>query len=267
MIEISLLLLLGGVTGVASSYLGIGGATIMIPAIYQIYPQINAQTVIGSSLCIIFFNSILNTYNFKKSNIHFDKKIYLPLIPTLILGILIGAEVALYLSDLWLKRIFALVLFFLAIKTLYAGKKDKSSEATFYPKLGVSFSIGIFTGFITGITGLGGGVILTAFFLIYYKMKPKLVPAYNNLLMIVATFVGGLRYLFEKSEFEFSIPYSEFLQLGHTHWFVIMCVFVGATFTSRLGVKLNHSTSEKTKNNIFVALLIFLSINMLLKTL
>jgi uncharacterized membrane protein YfcA len=267
LIEISLLLLLGGVTGVASSYLGIGGATIMIPAIYQIYPSISAQTVIGSSLCVIFFNSILNTYNFKKSKIHFDKKIFLPLIPTLIVGILVGAEVALYLSDFWLKRIFAIVLFILAIKAIYSKKHKNISEETFYPKHQVSITVGLISGFVTGITGLGGGVILTAFFLIFYKMKPKLVPAYNNLLMIVATFIGGLRYLFEKSDFEFSVPYSDSLQIGHTHWFIILCIFLGSSFTSHFGVKLNHSTSDKTKNNIFVALLIFLSMNMFYKTL
>ncbi|MCB0357790.1 MAG: sulfite exporter TauE/SafE family protein, partial [Bdellovibrionales bacterium] len=180
------LLSLGFFTGIISSYFGIGGAAVIVPVLYHYFPELGALTIIGCSLGVILLNSTYNTFLFYRSGIQFAPKIFAPLIPTIILGALSGTYLAELISALWLKRIFAGVLILVTLKTILV-KIPNENKSALTPKVYLGLIIGYLVGLITGITGLGGGTLLAPTFLVFYKMKPKIIPAYNNLLMIVAS--------------------------------------------------------------------------------
>ncbi|MCB9025933.1 MAG: sulfite exporter TauE/SafE family protein [Bdellovibrionaceae bacterium] len=257
------LLLLGLCTGLVSSYFGIGGAAIIVPVLYSYFPQLTAATVIGSSLGVIILNSTFNSVLFLRSGVRFQIKIYAPLIPGLILGALTGTQLTQLISDLWLKRIFALILVFVTIKILFIKTPETKSDLH-SPKTIVGLLIGFFVGIITGLTGLGGGTILVPTFLMIYKMPSKLVPAYNNLLMIVASATALMHFVLIPPPTNPSI--FQAFQLGQSNWALIGIIFSGSLITSSWGVKLNKLTSDKNKKYIFGILLALLATQLILKT-
>ncbi|MCB0390653.1 MAG: sulfite exporter TauE/SafE family protein [Bdellovibrionales bacterium] len=254
------LVLLGFATGIISSYFGIGGAAVIVPVLYHTYPQLNALTVIGCSLGVILLNASFNTFLFYKSGIQLNKKIFMPLIPTIVLGAFSGTYLATLISDIWLKRIFALVLLLVALKTLLL-KLPRDSKVESSPNTTIGVIIGYFVGLITGVTGLGGGTVLAPTFLVLYKMRPRFIPAYNNLLMIVASCAALMSFLLTPYKETFSI-FPAF-QIGQTNWAIIIIIFIGSIFTSKLGVWLNERTTDSRKKFIFVALLTVLAANLI----
>jgi len=73
--DLILLSLLGIFLGLASSVLGIGGGSMVVPAIMQAFPHLGPGSVTSTSLLFILMLTFINIYNFRKRGIVFHKKI------------------------------------------------------------------------------------------------------------------------------------------------------------------------------------------------
>lgn len=259
-----ILAFLGLGSGIISSFFGIGGAALIVPVLYGFFPQLTASTIIGTSLGVILLSAIYNSLLFFKAGIRYEYRIFVPLIPTIIIGALLGSNLTQVLSEMWLKRIFAIALIIVTLKILFFKIPPSDQGHLRLPKKRVGLAIGLLVGLIAGLTGLGGGTVLTPTFLALYKMPPKRVPAYNNLLMTVATSAALMHFII--------LPAPENSQLfplwqwGQSNWALILIIFLGSMLSAPLGVKWNHKVSEELKKNLFAALMFILSLQMILKT-
>lgn len=110
-------LAVGGIAGILSGLLGIGGGIIMIPALIYIlgYTQHSAQgTTLAAMVLPIGF---LAAYQYYKSG-YVDLKVALAIAVAFFFGGFIGAKFAININTAVLKKMFAVLMIFIAMRML-----------------------------------------------------------------------------------------------------------------------------------------------------
>jgi uncharacterized membrane protein YfcA len=114
-VDIIILLLIGLVAGLLSGFLGVGGGIIVIPALVMLlgYSQKQAQ---GTSLGFLLLPiGILAVINYYKAEL-IDLKAVALMAITFVIGSYFSSKAAIELPEFWLKKGFAVLLLFYAIK-------------------------------------------------------------------------------------------------------------------------------------------------------
>ncbi len=116
---IGLALLVGVIVGVVSGIVGIGGGVLFIPALIWIFhmDQHKAQgTSLGALLAPVGIFAFLEYY--RKGNA--DLRIALLLAAGFLVGGYFGAVTAQHISELWLRRVFAIMLVALGARMFFS---------------------------------------------------------------------------------------------------------------------------------------------------
>ena len=181
-----LLIAIGLIIGLLSSLLGIGGGIILIPALYALFPHFPPQTVIGCSLLVALLNSLINLKNFWRLGLRPSPQI-LPMMAFAAVGAGIASTLSGDLPEAAIKRIFALVLSLLSVQIFLRSPSGKARSNPLKSSL-----TGLIGGIISGLTGLGGGAVITPLLLKWIKIPPHKVSLYSNCVIPSSTLVGCL---------------------------------------------------------------------------
>ena len=92
-----------------------------------------------------------------------------------------------------------------------------------------------------------------------HKFPLPYVPVYSNLAMIGGTLVGMIRYAQISSPEVITNGILSGTQLGSVQLAVAGLIFIGSSFSSKLGAKLSQKVSRTTSQRLFVLLLIVMS--------
>ena len=115
---ILVLMAVGMAAGIMSSMVGIGGGTIIVPALVIIFAM-SQKTAQGTSLAMMIPPiGILAVMNYYKAG-HVDFKVAGILCATFIFGGYLGSRLALNLDEVYLRKIFGVFLMVLAVKYLF----------------------------------------------------------------------------------------------------------------------------------------------------
>ena len=127
---ILILILIGIAAGMLSGLVGVGGGIIIVPALVYFlgFSQKGAQ---GTSLGILLLPiGILGVMQYYKQG-YIDVRVVMIVSAGFIFGNYFGSKFALSVSDASLKKVFAFVLIFVALKILFFdGKKTDPPPAT-----------------------------------------------------------------------------------------------------------------------------------------
>lgn len=115
-------ILAGFLSGIISG-MGIGGGTILIPAL-TLFLNINQHTAQGVNLLFFIPTAIVALFIHKKNG-NLQLKTALPLILWGIIGALLGSFLAIKLNQEFLKKMFGVFLFAMGGYEIYKGFKNK----------------------------------------------------------------------------------------------------------------------------------------------
>jgi len=124
---IILLLIIGLLTGVLGGLVGVGGGIILVPALvfFLGFSQLDAQ---GTSLALIMFPvGILGVIQYYKQD-HVDFKIVILLAIGFVLGSFLGSKISLNINQQIVRKIFACLMIFIAIKMLFFDQQKSSQK-------------------------------------------------------------------------------------------------------------------------------------------
>ncbi|HAK11091.1 MAG TPA: permease [Chitinophagaceae bacterium] len=124
---ILLLLITGLAAGMLSGLIGIGGGILIVPALVYllVFSQKAAQ---GNSLAILLLPvGLLGVIQYYKQG-YVDWRVVGLVALGFALGSYFGSKLALSLSDLMLKKVFAIILLLLSLKMLFLDKPKKTAE-------------------------------------------------------------------------------------------------------------------------------------------
>ena len=120
--------------------------------------------------------------------------------------------------------------------------------------------VSLAAGLISGITGLGGGIVLVPLFVYILRFSPRQTAMYSNACMIVGSGAGVIVYTLLPVQEVSSIDSSRFLQTGYVDWGISLCLSLGGLISSPLGVKLHQRISPKTAQTVFAVFLAVVSL-------
>ncbi len=241
--------ILGFLVGVLSSLLGLGGSVLIIPMLPSL-AAITFRETIATSLFTVTLVTLSNViiYHFKRLVVWRQVFILFPLIS---LGSYLSARNSHLVDEEMIKALLILIMmimFFRLIRKNPLSFKIKGTDSIFFLP-----GVGFCTGLLSGITGIGGGLILTPTFIIKKIVDHnKISPTINCLI-----FLGSLTAVIGYMNFDDSYP-----QLGAVHLNIGFTVFVFAFFGSLLGIRLNSKISEELRKRIFSTLLFVLALKL-----
>lgn len=183
-----LILVSGALAGFLSSFLGIGGGIIMVPALNRLL-NYSMHIAVGTTLLAMIFLTLSGAFNhFRRKE--FDFQAWLGLAGGGTVGALTGAQLAVSFSSALLKYIFGTVVILIGIRMILnvqiPDEKREFSDAWKYVVLpAVAFLIGI----ISALSGLGGGIFYVPL-LIFMGLSHETAVG-TSLGVIVLTAISG----------------------------------------------------------------------------
>jgi uncharacterized membrane protein YfcA len=250
-----LLMTLGGVfAGLFGSILGLGGGVLIIPMLTLLFGIPMREAVGVSLVCVIATSSGAASLYVKKGLSDVRLGMTLELATTV--GAIVGGVVAGLLNQRVLLILFAVLLMYTAWSMSRKAETSADQENTnheqgagAYTHLPLGMGGSFFAGNVSGLLGVGGGIIKVPAMYLFMRVPLKTALATSNFMIGVTASAGAFVY-FSRGEVH---P----LVAGST----MLGVFLGATGGSRLLPKIRTILLKR----IFVLVLAYLSIEMLFK--
>ena len=260
-IYLIVLLLTGALVGFASGLLGVGGGFIMVPIQFFLLtslgvdPTTAIRVAFGTSLAVILPTAISGTLGHARRGAVLFRPMILMGISGLVAA-LIGGTVAANTPGIYLKIIFGILVLISGIWMLIAKYPEISGE----PKKGVLsyIAIGFITGLLSGLLGVGGGVVLVPILVIL--MGFSMIRAVGtSTAVIIFTSLGGI-IAYTSNGFNvaglppFSIGYINLIQ------FAVLSII--SVPMAKIGVKASHKLPEKQLRYIFILVMFYIALKM-----
>jgi len=233
-------LFIGFIAGIFGGLVGLGGGVVMIPLMVGILKMSQHQAH-GTSLVALVFTGIAGaiTYALKGS---IDIVASVLLASTAIFTARAGAHYAHALAEWKLKRAFGG--FLIAVSLLLLSKPYLSflSEPTSgVAKIATLLFTGVFTGFLSGMMGVGGGTIMVPAMVLLAGFTQHIAQGVSLLAMVPAGGVGAFTHW----------------RLGNVKTVLLKSLVPGILIGTYLGGTLAHVLSEGALRLSFAAVLIW----------
>jgi uncharacterized membrane protein YfcA len=159
------------------SNLGLGGGQLYVPIMDLFFVSLFMKDIVPLSLTFAFATMLSSTYTHSKKHL-VDFKLGLLLAVGGLIGVAAGVSFTTGVDDWLVKAGFATLLFVVATKMIYdmymAKKDNVISPTTFNLRLKLAgVGVSIFTGFLIGSFGIGGGVVSVPLIIYVFKFEPR----------------------------------------------------------------------------------------------
>ncbi len=188
-----ILALMGLAASVFGSIVGLGGGFVVIPIMRLFFDIAPGQTA-GTSLLLVFATSIAAGIAYirqKKVDLAIGNRLALGAVPGSVLGVIVVHKV----SNAGFDVLYAIALVTLAINVLRPKKYDEIELRAIVRDPWVSAGVGLAMGFFSSLFGIGGGVVLVPFLLIYGRMQPHVVAATSTYAVLLTAPIGVFAHI------------------------------------------------------------------------
>ncbi|MBN1883837.1 MAG: sulfite exporter TauE/SafE family protein [Deltaproteobacteria bacterium] len=260
--HIIVLLLTGVVVGIVSGMLGVGGCFIMVPVQFWVLtsvgvdPTIAIRVAFGTNLLVVLPTALSGAYRHNKKNSVLWKQ-------AITLGVLggsagfVGAFVASHLPGNVLKIIFGSAILLGSLRMITAKPMRAEGEIN---KNIVNYIVwGLILGFITGLIGIGGGVLIIPIMILFLNFNMLEAVGTSTGMMIFTAIGGALGYMLmglgESGLPGYSIGYVNLLQ-----WILLAGTSIPM---AQVGARIAHKINQKTLKWIFIVVMVYMGLKMI----
>jgi len=256
------LLATGVGVGFAGGLLGVGGAFIMTPVQYIIFTGMGIPTDIaiklafGTSLLVILPTAASGAWRHSRKGAVWWKA-------AIVMGgcglvcAFGGATLATHLPGAGLKIAFGAIILLSGIRMLTARPPQIEQEPRDNPWLWTAWAIPI--GFITGIIGIGGGVLMVPVMVLALRFKMHNAIATSLAVMLFTSIGGVIGYMVNG----LGAPHLPAYSIGYVNlpsWFLLAVTSVGM---AQVGAIAAHKLPAKQLSYIFIAVMFYMGLKML----
>ncbi len=230
--------IIGLVAGLFGGLVGLGGGVIMIPLMVGLL-RMGQHKAHGTSLVALVFTGISGAViYFQKGSV--DITASLLLAATAIFTAKAGARYAHALPEWKLKRSFGgflLVVSFLLLMKPYLVHQNH--PVTAITRASILLLTGVFTGFLSGLMGVGGGTVMVPAMVLLAGIDQHTAQGISLLAMVPAGFVGAMTHW----------------KLGNVKTDMLVGLVPGILIGAYSGGLLAHLFSEVTLRVVFASVL------------
>jgi len=242
-------LVTGIVAGFVCGLFGMGGGSLLVPAIFHVF-KLPMKEAIGTSLFVIIFSALSALINYTRHN-QVKAKIAFYIVPCGILGAQAGALLTDRLPETAVRYIFIILVTVLGIKMLFHPENDgascKEGEME-YSKVS-AILIGLFAGFVSGLCGVGGAVLLIPLLYIFLKVPMHACIGTALIAIFFNSVSGGIGYIVR----------------GYVDFRIGILLGIGSMAAAPLGAKLSINTPRERLKRMFAIILILSGLSILFR--
>ncbi len=241
-----IIIIIGIIAGAASGMFGIGGGVIIVPALIFLmnYPLVMASgTSLGALMLPVGIFAVIEYH--KKDLI--DYKVALIFSLGLLFGVVFGAKAAIELPAQYLRIFYGVFLVWVAYRFWDFKKNNSNDAAEKAAKVNLLKIIpfGLFTGVMSGLFGIGGGLIMVPIMTQIFKFDTKKAVGTSLAALLPPVALPGV--------------YS-YYAAGYINIYSVVILAFAMAFGAYFGAKLSISLNAKTIKRIYAIFLIIISL-------
>lgn len=184
--------LLGIIGGLLSGLAGVGGGIFFVPALMYVAGW-NIKEAVAASLVVIIFSALSGTLRNLRGETPIDWKATALLSVTVAPCALIGVAISRISPDRLVEIVFAVLLLAFAYPTARGGSNNPRSQ-TKIPTALVLLA-GACIGALSGLVGVGGGVLMVPLMMLGLSLRPKTAIATSLAVTFFTGIVGATGYI------------------------------------------------------------------------
>lgn len=248
--------LLGACTGFLAGLLGIGGGMLMVPFITLILtsqgypPEYTVKMAVATSLATICFTSLSSVRAHHQRGAVLWPIVRL-LAPGILLGSLVGAQVAVALPGKILGVLFAIFVAFSATQ-MFLNRKPKPSR-TLPGRLG-TFGMGWVIGMLSSLVGAGGAFVSVPF-MTWCNVKIHDAVGTSAALGFPIALAGTLGYMWAGQD----LPQMPAGSVGYLYLPGLLVISLASISTAPLGARTAHRMDIQPLKKVFAGVLYVLA--------
>lgn len=229
--------------GFFGGLVGLGGGLIMIPLMVGVL-KLSQHKAHGTSLVALVFTGLSGAVTYALNG-SIDLTAAICLAATAILTARAGVRYCHVLPEWKLKKLFGVFLILCAILLMLKPFISKSAVAVpLYFQIGVFLMTGVFTGFLSGMMGVGGGTIMVPAMVLFAGFSQHLAQGTSLLVMIPAGSVGAFTHW----------------RLGNVATGILFGLVPGIILGAYLGGHIAHFIPDTPLRLAFIAVIIFMGV-------
>ena len=248
--------------GFASGLLGVGGCFIMIPVQFWVYTAMGMSTDIairvafGTNLFVVLPTAVSGAWgHHQKGAVWWKAAIILG--GCGFAGALGGATIAANIPGSILKVIFGVAILAGSIRMLIAKQPKVIEEPKDSPWLWIAWGLPL--GIITGLIGIGGGVLMVPVMVLVLRFKMHQAVGTSTAMMIL-TSLGGLIGYIVNGIGVIGIPSPH---IGYVHIWSWLSLAATSVAMAQVGARIAHMLPAKQLRWIFIAVMFYMGLKMI----
>lgn len=259
--QVIALLITGICVGFASGLLGVGGCFIMVPVQYWaltsigVDPTIAIRIAFGTNLLVVLPTAFSGAITHHRKGVVLWKAGATLGIAGAI-GAFFGAFIASHLPGKVLTVAFGIAVILGALRMLTAKPPKITDEPS--DNLTVFILWGIPLGIVSGIIGIGGGVLMIPIMVHFLRFKMHEAVGTSTALMIFTAAGGALSFLINGLGVEGLPLYST----GYLNWLQWILLAGGSIPMAVVGARTAHLLPAKQLKYIFIAVMLYMGLKM-----
>lgn len=233
----------GGVAGMLAGLFGIGGGAIFVPVFYQVFGLLHVDDAVrmhvsvGTSLAIIVPTSIRSFMAHRKRGA-VDQELLRSWILAVPLGVVSASLIAALVSSEGLRAIFAFIAILVGLRMLLNRQHWRLRGDV--PLNPVRAVVGWLIGLLSGLMGIGGGVLNNTFMTLYGRPVHQAVATSAGVGVLIAI-PGLFGYIWAGWGATGLPPFST----GYVNWVAAALIVPVTLLVAPLGVQLAHALNKR----------------------
>jgi uncharacterized membrane protein YfcA len=252
----------GVLAGVLAGMFGIGGGAILVPIFFHVFgilqvpEEVRMHLALGTSLAIIVPTSIRSFLAHRQRGA-VDTKLLKEWVVAVPLGTLLAAGIAAVASSTELQLIFALIALGLALRMIF--NRASWQLGSDLPGNPTKFAVGMAIGVLSGLMGIGGGVLNNTFMTLYGRSIHQAVATSAGVGVLISL-PGLFGYLLAGWGEPGLPPFST----GYINWLAVALLIPITLSVAPLGARLAHAMTKRQLEIGFGLFLITVSLQFFL---
>jgi uncharacterized protein len=240
----ALIIAAGLVTGILAGLFGIGGGTLIVPVLYEVFSVLGVPDEVRFQLCVGTSIAIIVPTNVRSFLVHRAQgAVMMDVVRTwalpAVVGVAVGSVVAAFAPAAVLKIAFVLVGTAIAFKLL-SGRDSWRLADDLPGRVGMT-GYGFFLGLSASLMGISGGAISNVILTLYGKSMHNAVATSAGL-GVPITIAGTIGYILAGLPQQGLMPP---LSLGFVSLIGFAVMAPVASFTAPYGARLSHALSRR----------------------
>ena len=261
---ILILSLIGIIIAILSGLTGLGGGIILIPTLlgwfhYQgFFVNNGMQIAANTSIAILFFTTLSTSYQYFKNqliNWHMVKSF----LPGLLIGIGCGSLIVTFLDSSALQKSFGLFLLVIVLNLLWPKKPSiKKHKSPIY----IIYLVGICTGVLSPMFGIGGGILMIPFFHAQGLILLEAIGSSVFCLLPIAmiSLISNTMFGYLKHH----LPLESFNTIGYLYWPALLLIAPMSMIFAPIGANIAKKTNVLIIKRLLALVILLTAIQLLM---